>query len=33
MLGGLIIPAIEAVLTKCPPSPWLLISGVKVSVP
>ena len=26
-------PAIEAVLTICPPSPWDLISGVKTSTP
>ena len=33
MPGGLIMPAIEAVLMTWPPSPWLLMSGTKVSVP
>ena len=33
IVGGEIIPAIEAVLTKCPPSPWLSINGTKVSMP
>ncbi len=31
--GRRIMPAIEAVLTKWPPSPWLLISGSEISVP